>query len=183
MQNKKGKGDWMKAMMKGIAGGCLLAVVMSGCAIFGPKPLVQARAAWESGAYSKAAEQADAALAVNDRSMEALYIRGMSAIELKDYQMGCEMLTKAQTAYEPGSEEGLAMRKQMAKAYFQMQKFPQAEAQMNEYINIKQSEGRLLQEDDYYWAGTIADVNMKDQTRDAYWAHLSRAFKKSKGIQ
>lgn len=169
-------------MKQKAAGACLLAVMVSGCAMLGTRPIDQARAAWRSGAYSKAAEQADAALAANDRSVEALYIRGMAAVELKDYQMGCEMLAKAATAYDPGSEEGLAMRKQMAKAYFYQQKFPQAEAQMNEYINIKQSEGRLLLEDDYYWAGVIADVNMKDKTRDAYWANLSQAFKKSRGI-
>lgn len=170
----------MKTTMKGIAGLGLLTVLVSGCAT---SPINQARTAWSAGAYSKAAEQADAALADDDRSMEALYIRGMSAIELKDYQMGCEMLTQAATAYDPGSEEGLAMRKQMAKAYFQMQKFPQAEAQINEYINIKKSLLRLLLEDDYYWAGVIADVNMKDKVRDAYWANLSREFKKAKGIQ
>lgn len=166
-----------KYIMVGIA-----VLAMTGC-VTTNKPLKEARAAYDSGQYMEASAKAKEALALDDRSAEALYIRGMAAVQLKDYLMGRELLEKASGYYKSDSDTGMKIKRQLALANFYLEDLDAAENAFNEYMAIKEENGRLLLEEDYYWAGVIADVSMKDSLRDEYWSKLSSEFKKSKGIK
>ncbi len=157
----------------------VVVTALAGCA---NQSLKEARLAYDEGKYMEASQKAKAALKENDQSAEALYIRGMAAVELKDYIMGRELLKKASEFYGTDTEEGVQLLRQLALAHFYLKDVEQAEVIFNEYMAIKEKDGRILQEEDYFWAGAIADVAMKDEQRDQYWSKLSTEFKKSKGI-
>jgi len=164
----------------------LVVLLLAGCKTaetVPPTMLEQARTALSAGQYEQALQMADGVLQENDRQSEALTIRGIAAVELKEYAMGREALKMARGTYGPDSRQGRQLLKKLAQAEFYLKEFTAAEVPYQAYLNAKKSAGSILLDDDLYWAGVIADVNLKNAERDRYWSKLSSGFKKTKGIQ
>lgn len=182
------KGGWKMSVLKRISGTVILAggLLITGCIFSPPTPPTAAKSAQtalQEGRFQEALDLSEKALQVNGRNMTAIYVRGLAAFELKEWPVAADALEKATQVYDPSTVRGRKVLRTLALTQFYQREFRVAYAQFKDYLKaLEVADGALLDED-LYWSGVLADVNLKDDERDRYWSRLSTSFKKSKGIE
>ncbi len=149
-----------------------------------PPTLVgEAESALNRGDYQLALTKAERVLLVNDRNRTAIYIRGMAAFALNELTIAKEALSSVRSAFSLSDLRCRRIVKTLAKTHFKLKEFSEAHAVYQDYLALKDQAGSVLIDDDLYWAGVMADVNLKDDERDQWWSRLSAGFRKEKGIK
>lgn len=168
----------------------LAGVLVTGCQTApppaAPVPLTmleQAQMDLAAGRYKEALHKAELVLQQNDQNTTAVYVRGMAAFGVNDLEVAKAVLSSVRASYRPENASGRELLKTLALTHFKLKEFEAAESVYGEFIAAKRSAGSALLDDDLYWAGVIADVNLENDQRDQWWSKLSTAFKKSKGIK
>ncbi|MEA2011550.1 MAG: tetratricopeptide repeat protein [Verrucomicrobiota bacterium] len=119
--------------------------------------------------YSKALEYAEKVLALNSSHKPMRRIKGHSLFFQKDYVIAAEILASCSDSLS---------KKTLALCYFKLRKPEKArDIFMKQYFNLKDVSG--LTDDDYYWAGAMADVNLQGRkVVNAYWSKVSEEYKR-----
>ncbi len=163
---------------------------MTGCKAPPPTPppppptmLEQAQQALRAKRYKEALNKAELVLQQNDQNVKAVYVRGMAAFGLNELPIAKEALSSIRASFGPQSASGRVLIKTLALTHLHLKEFEQADTVYKEFIAAKKDAGSALLDDDLYWAGVIADVNLKNDERDRWWSKLSTAFKQSKGMK
>lgn len=170
-----------------ISGTVVLAgLLIAGCKTAPPAPptmLEQAEMALNAERYEEALHKAELVLQQNDQNVKAVYVRGFAAYGLGEMPIAKDALSSVRSSFGPQSAAGRVLLKTLALTHFRLKEFDSAYAVYGEFLAAKKKAGSALLDDDLYWAGAIADVNLKDDERDQWWSKLSTAFKKSKGMK
>lgn len=138
----------------------------------------------ESGKVEKAYDAAQDMLDNDPYNPVALGVEGKALYEMDRFDEAAESLAKAREGVQRGSEDWLDYSRLLGLSTMRNQQFEKARAiYMNDYYKVKQQVGKPITDEDNYWAGAMADVNLDDADRVFYWSKLSIKFKKEKGIE
>lgn len=166
----------------------LRAIADYSCAIqLKPKTSDKARLAraelyFASKMYHQAQNDVKEVLSKDANNINALYIMGMSHFKLKKYNKAIPFLKKVLTKNSMGSEKVLASSKAMSFSMFYLKKYSKAMTLYEDYFIMKKTSHKIISEEDWYWRGTFAQVNSRNDLQRTYWNNLSDSFKRSKQI-
>ncbi len=124
--------------------------------------------AYHAKNYETALKYSELVLSKNPNSETEVFIKLNSFYNLNRYEDFLDFYESDKDKLSD-SEKELAVTKQAALVYFKIESGKLAYKTFKSYAQRK---GKLSQ-DDYYWGGAIADVNLLDQERDSYWSKLS----------
>ena len=134
--------------------------------------------------YSEALADVDEAIEMTGEDLELLFLRAEALQGLKRYDEAVPAYALAARGVPANSNRGLAIAKNTALCLFRLKKYDKAlQVYISNYFKPKQSAGKRLSEEDYYWAGALYHVNMQDDLRDEMYSKLSEKFKKERGIK
>ena len=135
--------------------------------------------------FASAIKDADLILELNPQNTEAKLIKGLALYEVKQYEESAEFLSSSMKVFSAKSNKGMALRKALAKGYLKQGKIAltvKARTVYMEYFNARKDLG-ILDNDDNYWAGVMADINLDNVSRDRFWSKLPIRYKRAKGIK
>ncbi len=133
--------------------------------------------------HAEALAAANQALKIKPEDVALLQLKAASLMELKRHDEALASFTQLKGLLKPGSPAALAVARNQALCLLQLERFQEArQTYMAGYLTPLEKQGCQISEEDYYWAGALADVNLLDKERDQFWSKLSQRFRKLKGI-
>jgi predicted Zn-dependent protease len=144
---------------------------------------LRARLLYDAGQYDDALADANRVLQAEQSNAVALMVKGLCLFQQGDYQDALAELDRADAGIPDGSEDGWDLAFAQARALVKLREFSRARTVFMEgYYEAKERAGRLLTDDDHYWAGFLADLNLDDQVRDMYWGKCSQRYRREHNL-
>jgi len=133
--------------------------------------------------FEDALGDAELILQLNGENVVGCWIKGLALYGLKRYDEAGDFLLLAAKGVEVGSDEWLRVNRVLGLNFFALRKGAEARKFYMVYFEGKRGAGIRLSNDDYYWAGVLADVNLDEVACRKFWSHLSVSYKKTKNIR
>ena len=136
------------------------------------------------GKYDAALRDVETVLTIEPSDRQFLYYKGICLQSLTRYDEALEAYLMAGEQTPKKSALGLDIGRNKARCHHHMKAYSKAlEVYLGEYLKPKQATGIRLTDEDYYWAGALYKINLREAEAAEMWSHLSMKYKKEKRIE
>lgn len=130
---------------------------------------------YDTGQYNEAFKDAETVLEGASRSPDYLMLKGKALYKLDHLQEALRSFQRAYKLLEPGDKKRLEIARCKAWTQFKQKNYEQAlNTFISDYLKPKNKAPKLsLSTHDYYEAGVMYDVNLKDKKKAQMWERVS----------
>lgn len=138
---------------------------------------------YDAGLYDASIAAAEVVLGTDSTHLQAYACLAKSHYALKDFDAALKTYKNYLPKMNPSAPERVGALKQAAFSAYGLKKGAEARKYYEEYFKLKQAKAQYITNDDWYWRGQIANVNLETELKNLYWSKLPKNFLKSKGVK